>query len=111
MRGLSLVVGVVTKSHQEVVLNVWYMFCKSCGWNCTHSSGFHAAFSSNPSAFPSALPATHPYNQQIAKEQCQTLPPPRPTLPPVANPSTGPNTLGMVSIDKTKLLAVCDHHE
>jgi hypothetical protein len=91
--------------------NVWHMFCKSCGWNCTHSSGFHAAFSSNPSAFPSALPATHPYHQRIAKEQRQTLPPPLPTLPPVANPTTGPNTLGMVSIDKTKLLAVCDRHE
>jgi hypothetical protein len=32
-------------------------------------------------------------------------------LPPVANPSTGPNTLGMVSITKTMLLAVCEHHE
>jgi hypothetical protein len=87
------------------------MFCRSCGWNCTHSSGFHAAFSSNPSSFPSALPATHPYNQQIAKEQRQNLPAPPPTIPSAANPSTGPNTLGMVSIDKAKLLDVCEHHE
>jgi hypothetical protein len=91
--------------------NVWHMFCKSCGWNCTHSSGFHAAFSSNPSSFPAALPATHPYHQQIAKEQRQNLPVPPPTIPSATNPCTGPNTLGMVSIDKAKLLDVCERHE
>ena len=65
----------------------------------------------NPSSFPSALPATHPYHQRIAKEQRQNLPPPPPTVPPSTSPSTGPNTLGMVSIDKSKLLDICERHE
>ena len=93
--------------------NVWHMFCsKGCGWNCTHTSGFHAAFTSNPSSFPSALPATHPYHQKIAKEQRQAGIVSSPSLAASsASPSINSSNSGVVPLDKRKLLAVCEHHE
>ena len=61
--------------------NVWHMLCnKGCGWNRTHTTGFHAAFTPNPSFFPAALPAAHPYHQNIAKEQNKFLPRPMPGI-------------------------------
>ncbi len=35
----------------------WSMMCKSCGWNTTHTTGFHQSYIENPSSF--TLPATH----------------------------------------------------
>ncbi len=35
----------------------WMMNCKSCGWNDTHTSGYHGEWTCNQSAFK--LPATH----------------------------------------------------
>jgi hypothetical protein len=93
--------------------NVWHMFCsKGCGWNCTHTSGFHAAFTSNPSSFPSALPATHPYHQKIAKEKRQAGIVSSPSLAASSAPaSVNSSNSGVVPLDKSKLLAVCEHHE
>ena len=88
------------------------MHCsKGCGWNCTHTSGFHAAFTSNPSSFPAALPVTHPYHQKITKEHHQGLPPSPPNVLPVNHTSAGPSSNGLISLDKGKLLAVCEHHK
>ena len=35
----------------------WSMVCKSCGWNTTHTTGFHDKWVADPKSFP--LPATH----------------------------------------------------
>jgi hypothetical protein len=35
----------------------WSMMCKSCGWNTTHTTGFHDSYIKDPSSF--SLPATH----------------------------------------------------
>ena len=35
----------------------WMMNCKSCGWNDTHTSGYHGEWSRNQAAFQ--LPSTH----------------------------------------------------
>ena len=92
--------------------NVWHMHCsKGCGWNCTHTFGFHSAFTSNPSSFPAALPASHPYHQKIAKEQQQRFLLPPPNAIPANHTSTGTSSNGFVSLDRSKLLAVCEHHE
>ena len=51
--------------------NMQHMLCnKGCGWNTTHTTGFHAAFIANPSACPDALPPTHPFHQKVTKELC-----------------------------------------
>jgi hypothetical protein len=35
----------------------WSMMCKSCGWNTTHTTGFHDSYAKDPASF--SLPATH----------------------------------------------------
>jgi hypothetical protein len=35
----------------------WSMVCKSCGWNTTHTTGFHDKWVADPKSF--SLPATH----------------------------------------------------
>ncbi len=35
----------------------WSMMCKSCGWNTTHTTGFHDSYAKDPDLF--SLPATH----------------------------------------------------
>ncbi len=35
----------------------WMMNCKSCGWNDTHTSGYHSEWSRNQATFQ--LPSTH----------------------------------------------------
>ncbi len=35
----------------------WSMLCKSCGWNTTHTTGFHDSYAKDPALF--SLPATH----------------------------------------------------
>ncbi len=73
--------------------NVWHMHCsKGCGWNYTHTSGFHSAFTSNPSSFPAALPASHPYHQKIAKEHHKGLPPSPPNVLPMNHTSAVPSS-------------------
>jgi hypothetical protein len=37
----------------------WCMMCKQCGWNKTHTSGYHASYVANPRSF--SLPAHHTY--------------------------------------------------
>jgi hypothetical protein len=55
------------------------------------------------------LPVTHPYNQRIAKEQQHGLPQPPPSVPSVNGPSTSFSNNG--SLNKNKLVALCEHHE
>ena len=35
----------------------WSMVCKSCGWNTTHTTGFHDKWVADPKSF--SLPAPH----------------------------------------------------
>jgi hypothetical protein len=35
----------------------WIMMCKPCGWNTTHTTGFHDSYVKDPASF--SLPATH----------------------------------------------------
>ena len=35
----------------------WIIVCKSCGWNTTHTTGFHDKWVADPKSF--TLPATH----------------------------------------------------
>ena len=88
------------------------MHCnKGCGWNYTHTSGFYSAFTSNPSSFFAALPASHSYHQKIAKEQHERVPLTPPNVLPMNHTSTGPSSNGFVSLDRSKFLAICEHHE
>lgn len=89
------------------------MYCgKGCGWNCTHTSCYHAAFTSNPASFPSALPVTHLYHPRIEKEQYHTrLIPHTSNNSPVAHSSIVSSSNSMLSLDKSKLLAICEQHE
>ena len=86
--------------------NVWHMLCnKGCGWNCTHTTGFHSAYVTNPSFFPAGLPPSHPYHQRIAKEQQQNQTPPPPSVIHSAN------QVASTVLDKKKVVALCEHHE
>ena len=44
--------------------NVWMCHCKDCGWNKTHTSGFHSSWQNNKTSF--SLPETHPQRLAIA---------------------------------------------
>ena len=86
--------------------NVWHMLCnKGCGWNCTHTTGFHSAYVINPSSFPAGLPPSRPYHQRIAKEQQQNQPPSPPSVIHSAN------QVASTVLDKKKLVALCEQHE
>ena len=37
----------------------WSMMCKTCGWNTTHTTGFHSSYKDDPASF--SLPSTHIY--------------------------------------------------
>ncbi len=37
----------------------WSMMCKTCGWNTTHTAGFHSSYKDDPASF--SLPSTHVY--------------------------------------------------
>lgn len=68
------------------------------------------------SSFPSpVLPATHPYHKKIAKEQHQKgYIPPTSYVSPAAHSSisiVSSSSNSMVTLDKSKLLAVCEHRE
>ncbi len=49
--------AVTTSSGVRKHKGEWSMMCKSCGWNTTHTTGFHDSYAKNPAAF--SLPATH----------------------------------------------------
>ena len=56
----------------------WKMNCKSCGWNATHTSGYHGEWSRNQSSFQ--LPATHIFwNKSGATPAASTPAPPAAT--------------------------------
>ncbi len=92
------------------------MLCnKGCGWNATHTTGFHKSYVATPSAFLAALPPEHPYFM-VAKQS--TPPPPAP--PTTVNQQSSsvdssvtspPSTSTTAVFDKSKLASVLDHHE
>ncbi len=43
----------------------WSMVCKSCGWNTTHTSGYHNKWVADPKSF--SLPATHLFWSKTGK--------------------------------------------
>jgi len=43
----------------------WSMICKSCGWNTTHTSGYHDKWVADPKSF--SLPATHIFWSKTGK--------------------------------------------
>ena len=57
----------------------WKMYCGKangkdangngikCGWNCTHTSGYHADAKKSPAAYPSKLPDNHPIWTKVQK--------------------------------------------
>ena len=100
------------------------MLCnKGCGWNLTHTSGFHKQFLATPSAFPAALPDTHPFKILVAKSNGSSPVPPPPPTPPTQLPAsltnsssgTGASSLTLTEnqmvIDKSKWKSVLDYHE
>eukprot|EP00956_Cyclotella_meneghiniana_P039536 scaffold173548_cov23-Cyclotella_meneghiniana.AAC.1 len=93
----------------QKINNVWHMVCnKGCGWNTTHTTKYHGAFTPNPSAYPTALPSTHPYHLKVAKDNHGVSP----TISPSTSPSSScPLTSNLITIDKAKWMALCDHHE
>ncbi len=95
---------------------VLHMLCnKGCGWNKTHTTGFHKQFLVAPSTFPAALPATHPYCVLVAKNgghiksSGSNVSPPPPPLSSAASSLT--LTENQMVIDKSKWRSVLDHHE
>ena len=43
----------------------WRMVCKPCGWNTTHTTGFHDKWVADPKSF--SLPATHLFRSKSGK--------------------------------------------
>jgi hypothetical protein len=52
----------------------WMMNCKSCGWNDTHTSGFHGEWSRNQGSFQ--LPSTHVFWTKSGKPSSEKAPGP-----------------------------------
>ena len=96
--------------------SVWHMLCnKGCGWNKTHTTGWHKRFLANPLAYPSALPATHPYSQLTQQQlpPSNTSPTPVPSSSSTQGSSMSSITFGAneMVIDKTKWKSVLEEHE
>ena len=97
---------------------VWHMLCnKGCGWNKTHTTGFHNQFLTNPSAFPAMLPAEHPYSRATRSSTTPKIPPTS-QVPAGASGSTGGTVASSITlsenqvvIDKAKWTSVLDQHE
>ncbi len=102
--------------------NVWHMLCnKGCGWNTTHTTGFHRQFLATPSAYPAALPPTHPYQVLVAKSGGPA--PPTATPPAQIQTPSIPSTNRIVArssltltknqlvINYTKWKSFLDHHK
>eukprot|EP00956_Cyclotella_meneghiniana_P000565 scaffold631_cov49-Cyclotella_meneghiniana.AAC.2 len=67
-------------------------FCKKCGLNTTHSTGFHKVYVLNPAGF--SLPDSHPYIVACAQLRAlQGTQTPTPKPPPTTQPS-GERTTG-----------------
>jgi hypothetical protein len=63
----------------------WSMMCKSCGWNTTHTTGFHDSYAKDPALC--SLPATHLFWTKSGKspsEKGQGASAPAVAIPPVA---------------------------
>jgi hypothetical protein len=62
------------------------MMCKTCGWNATHTTGFHSSYKDNPASF--SLPTTHVYWTKSGKSPPtigRGAPAPDLAVPPVAS--------------------------
>ncbi len=60
--------------------------CKSCGWNTTHTTGFHDSYVEDPALF--SLPATHLFLTKSGKspsEKGRRASAPAVAIPPVAS--------------------------
>ena len=85
-------------------------FCKNCGWNTTHSSGFHAAWIASPSAF--RLPDTHPYMQLLKKQAAAMNQAQGSSVPPPPLTATGTTTSGdSLVISRSRAKAALDSLE
>lgn len=75
----------------------WMMNCKSCGWNKTHTSGYHGEWSRNQSTFK--LPSTHVFWSKSGSPVEKI-----PTLAPSASPTSMPmgQLSGLISRYKTE---------
>ncbi len=64
----------------------WSMMCKSCGWNTTHTTGFHDSYAKDPASF--SLPATHLFWTKSGKSPSEKgggASAPAVAIPPVAS--------------------------
>ena len=64
----------------------WSMMCKTCGWNTTHTTGFHSSYKDDPARF--SLPTTHVYWTKSGKSpptNGRGAPAPEVAVPPVAS--------------------------
>jgi hypothetical protein len=64
----------------------WSMMCKYCGWNTTHTTGFHDSYAKDPASF--SLPATHLFWTKPGKtpsEKGRGASAPAVAIPPVAS--------------------------
>ena len=67
----------------------WRLTCKVCGWNKTHTSGYHTRWAADPNNF--SLPATHAYWLKTGK----TPPAGRvPDTQPAAAPASASGSVG-----------------
>ena len=67
----------------------WRLTCKVCGWNKTHTSGYHTRWAADPNNF--SLPATHAYWLKTGKT------PPAGHVPdtqPAAAPASASGSIG-----------------
>jgi hypothetical protein len=64
----------------------WSMMCKSCGWNTTHTTGFHDSYVKDPASF--SQPATHLFwtkSGRSPSEKGRWASAPAMAIPPVAS--------------------------
>jgi hypothetical protein len=72
----------------------WRLTCKVCGWNKTHTSGYHTKWAADPNNF--SLPATHAYWSKTGKTPPAGrvyAPPPAPAPAPASGSSGTVNSL------------------
>jgi hypothetical protein len=95
--------------------NVWHMHCtKGCGWNTTHTTGFHGKFKANPSAYPAQLPSKHPYMIAVGGAgsiSANKLQGTQPSVASTASLSSVSFASDKMVIDKTKWRSVLEQHE
>jgi hypothetical protein len=72
----------------------WSMMCKSCGWNTTHTTGFHESYAKDPASF--SLPSTHLFWTESSKspsEKGRGASAPTVDIPPVASAASSLSSL------------------